>query len=425
MQFLVPLALVLAQTLPQREAPLSPSADFAGARPIGWPGQSTIWSDSFGTPATDWVNGVIELRNSDVLAVGFLNRSAATHPPSWDLVARRYTASGRLLWSRRIGGPGVDAGWGAVETADGRIAIVGPSDSAGAGESDVWLVVLDSRGVTVSEHRYGGAAEDSATGIALAHDGGFILTGWTQSAGAGGRDVLLIRTDDQGRELWRRTSGGPEADRGFYVATVEDGYVVAGVTGQPEAYDMLLVKFDESGEVLWQRSVGGSGNDPVHGLTILANGNIRLVGYTRSWDARDYDLIALTFSPDGNRLGQSILSGPGEDRAQFSATAPDGSTWVTGYTRRSADTDWDILLARIGPGGAFEPWMARIGTAASDNGTAIAIARNGDLLVGGHSATPSDGAEPPDGFIMRLAPGLLDRDDADIRLLPGPAPAEG
>lgn len=379
-----------------------------------------LWLDRFGTPGANLVNNVIELANGDVLATGYVS-DAGGAALNWDLFARRYTAAGRLLWSRRIGGAGLDAGWAAVESG-GRIAIAGPSASGGAGEEDAWLLVLGPGGETLIDRRYGGPAEDFVTGLAAAPDGGFVLAGWTQNGSHGGRDVLLLRTDAAGNELWRRSYGGPAMDRGFYARHVAGGYVVAGVTGTPEDYDFLLMKVDDAGTPLWQRVVGGPGNDPVHGLGILPDGRILLLGYTRSWNARDYDLAALTFSPDGRLLRHAQLGGPGDDRVQYGATAPGGSTWVVGRTTSFSGGPNDMLLARVGRDGRFEPWLGAVGTAAEENGAAIAVARNGDLLIGGSSGG-ADGAAPHQAILLRLRPrGIVRRTDgvAVADLPPGP-----
>lgn len=418
------IGMLAFAALPAAASPLPEWASESPAAAIDWTGttEAPLWSDTFGTPDVDWVNGVRELSGGDMVAVGFVNRGENDAPPSWDLVARRYSGSGELLWSRRLGGPGIDAGWGVVETADGGIAIAGASAGAAGGvdQTDVWLLVLDAEGQVRVDRRFGGPAEDFATGLTATADGGFLISGWTQSMGAGGRDVLLVRTDAEGRELWRRAYGGPDADRGFYVRPAEGGYVVAGVTGAPDSYDFLLMKVDDRGEMLWRRTVGGPANDPTHGLIVRPDGRILLIGYSRSWESRDYDLATLTFSAQGELLRHEMIGAPGDDRAQFAALGEDGSVWVTGYTRSFSGGDWDILVARIRPDGSFEPWLGAIASPGNDNGSAIALARNGDLLVSGYSAAPSGGREPPDGFVMRLRPDSVVRKShsVEVRAVP-------
>ena len=384
------------------------AATIANAPTPQWEGASRIrWSHLSGTEQTDWTNHVMELRDGSVFATGFVNRGEGDAPPSWDLVAQKFSSDGTLVWSRRIGGPALDAGWVGLELADGRVAIAGVSASGSAGSTDGWLLVLDGDGGILIDRRYGGDKEDFFTGIAPAADGGFLMTGWTQSAGAGGRDVLLVRTDKDGNELWRQAHGGPDADRGFYVKPVNGGYVIAGVTGQPQAYDFLLMKVDDLGAIVWRAVHGGPANEPTHGLAVLPDGRILLIGYSGNAAAGDYDLAALTFSPDGRLLRHETLAGPGDDRAQFAALASDGSVWVTGYTKSFGKGDWDVLVAKVRPDGSFERWLGAIASPHDDNGSVVAVARNGDLLISGYSAAASAGAAPPDGLVMRLDPASL------------------
>ena len=403
-------ALLLAPAC--RPAP-PPAGDVAqvianGARWDG-AGDATLWSWTGGTDRTDWITRVIETRDRSVVAVGFVNRTDPGGGGDWDAVAMRFTAEGRLLWSRRIGGAGLDAFWDVKEDARGRLVIAGFSSTASAGENDAWLVVLDRDGRQLFERRYGGAAEDRALGVALAADDGLVLVGETRSAGAGERDVLLVRTDADGVETWRRTYGGAEVDRGFFVAAVEGGYAIAGVTGPEGRYDILAMKVSERGDVVWRHAVGGEGNDPNHGMNVLPDGRIVVVGYAQSWDSAVHDVVALTFAPDGTLLRHELLGGPGDDRVMSSATDAEGGTWLFGYTRSFGAGEWDVMAARLRPDGSFEPWMAALGTAHQDQAYGASVASDGDLLVGGFTTAPSAGAAPADLLVARLAPSRIAR----------------
>ena len=92
-----------------------------------------------------------------------------------------------------------------------------------------------------------------------------------------------------------------------------------------------------------------------------------------------------------------------------------------------------ILAAGVGfaiRGGIFDNWgsefgftgeqLGAIGGAGNMNGSTVAVARGGDLLLGGYSALPSGGKAPPDAFLMRVAPDRVvqRREGVAVRVVP-------
>jgi hypothetical protein len=373
-----------------------------------WPaGPAVEWAWTAGTAQTDWITHVIETRDGDLVGVGFVNRSSDAQLPTWDAVAVRFRRDGGVRWSRTFGGPGVDAFWDVREAADGKLVIAGFTSSAGAGKNDAWLVVLDREGRLEVARHYGGAADDLALAVVPVPGDGYLVVGQTESEGAGERDVLLVRTDAGGHERWRRTHGGPGVDRAFFGVRSGDGFVVAGVTGTTESYDNLTLAVDANGAERWRSVVGGPGNDPNHGLSVLPDGRILVTGYTESWEARgERDLFALTYSPGGELLRHEVMGGPGDDRVMSAVTGPDGASWLLGYTK-SFGPAWDVMVARVGADGGFEPWMAAVGTPHDDHAYGGFLTGDGRLLVGGYRNTGA--GQPPDLLVARLAPDALVR----------------
>jgi hypothetical protein len=125
----------------------------------------------------------------------------------------------------------------------------------------------------------------------------------------------------------------------------------------------------------------------------------------------------MVYSPAGELLAHQAIGGPGDDRVQSIAAAPDGSVWFTGYTK-SFSNEWRMMVGRMGSEGAIEPWLAAIAGVGDTNGSTIALAGNGDLLLGGYAVAAAGAA--PDAFVMRVDPAKLVRrvDGVEVRAVP-------
>lgn len=67
------------------------------------------------------------------------------------------------------------------------------------------------------EKTFGGTNFDYGSAAQRTADGGYIIVGETESSGAGGRDVYLIKTDSSGNKVWEKTFGGNLDDYGSSV----------------------------------------------------------------------------------------------------------------------------------------------------------------------------------------------------------------
>jgi len=155
-----------------------------------------------------------------------------------------------ITFERTYGGINSDLGYSVQQTQDGGYIIAGETESYGAGLIDVYLIKTDSLGDTLWTRTFGGTSWDYGRSVAQTSDGGYIITGYTWSYGAGYADVYLIKTDPLGNTLWTRTFGGIDGDVGYSIQQTSDGgYIITGKTNSYGAGsdDVYLIKTDTLG----------------------------------------------------------------------------------------------------------------------------------------------------------------------------------
>lgn len=177
------------------------------------------------------------------------------------------------------GGERDDGSYSIIQASDLGFAVAGYTRSFGAGGSDMWLIRTVQKLWGTSTYyqadswnrTYGGLGDDAAKSIIQASDGGFALAGYTNSSGAGGFDMWLVKVDEYGEPQWNMTCGGEldDAANGL-IQTSDGGYLQTGYTNMPNgtAASTWLVKTDASGSMEWNQTYAGLGANAV-----IANGN--------------------------------------------------------------------------------------------------------------------------------------------------------
>ena len=203
--------------------------------------------------------------------------------------------SGIEQWSQTFGGSG--GGFSVQQTSDGGYIITGTTSSFGNGEEDVYLIKTDGNGIEQWSQTFGGKNIDYGWSVQQTSDGGYVITGWTQSFGNGSgpdpyeysfgsTDVYLIKTDGSGTEQWSQTFGGTEDDHGFSVQQTSDGgYIITGGTtsfGNGNG-DVYLIKTDGSGIEQWSQTFGGIYNEHGYSIQQTNDGGYIITGPTQSF----------------------------------------------------------------------------------------------------------------------------------------------
>ena len=128
------------------------------------------------------------------------------------------------------------------------------------------------------------------------------MAGYTYSFTVGGA-LFLIKTDANGNIIWAKTYGGTNSDYAFYVHQTSDGgYIVAGRTQSFGAggYDLFLIKTDANGNVIWAKTYGGTSWDNASSVQQTSDGGYIVAGYTGSFGAGNGDIFLIKTDTNGN-----------------------------------------------------------------------------------------------------------------------------
>jgi hypothetical protein len=229
----------------------------------------------------------------------------------------KWDAAGSVLWARTWGSSSgsdyVNGIWG---DGAGAIYTCGSTISFSESYSDLALVKWDATGNVLWNRTWGGSSGvDFASGIWGDGAGGIYTCGYTSSFGAGGSDLLLVKWDEAGNQVWNRTSGGLNEDSGngiwgdgFYIYTVGLSCILFAIFP-----DMTLTKWYASGTMVWQRSLCNMKIDWACGQAIWGDGeNIYACGYTGRPEGGT-DMVLTRWSTDGVLLSYSMSGVASED----------------------------------------------------------------------------------------------------------------
>jgi hypothetical protein len=260
----------------------------------------TMWTRVFGDSEMNGGYSVQQTTDGGYVVAGHTTRRS---PGARSAYLIRTDANGDPEWTRAYGDSGTTIAHSVRQTTDGGYVIAGYTDSHGAGRYDVCLIRTGSLGDTLWTRTYGGTRDDEGYSVEQTSDGGYIIAGYTDSYGAGFDDVYLIKTDPLGDSLWARTFGGDSNNCGYSVQqTTDGGYMIAGSTNSFGAggADVYLVKTDSNGDTLWTRTFGGAADDSGYSVQQTTDGGYVIAGTTWSFGAGGSDVYLIKTDSLGN-----------------------------------------------------------------------------------------------------------------------------
>ena len=264
---------------------------------------------TYSTGSTSWGQSVQQLDDNGYLFSGY------SYGTFGFIYLTRTNQYGDTIWNKFYPGWMDDYGSSLMIDDHQQVVICG---TAIVQMNDAELIKADLNGDTLWMNHYGGNDEGSANAIDQSFDGGYIMTGKSNS------NVNLVKTDSNGVFQWQKTYADLFLNVGLDVIQTHDsGYAVCGYTtyitkGPVQDIALIFVlKTNKNGDFLWSRSIDYFCGQAAYSLIETSDSGFLLCGYSNPSGYLGHTSVFLLKL---NESGDSI----------WSATFPLNSEWNEG-----------------------------------------------------------------------------------------------
>ena len=289
------------------------------------------------------------------------------------------------LFQKNYGNVNEDYGRGICQTADTGFYISGGTNSF-TESTNLYLFNIDKNGNLIWSNNIGGDNIDWGISVIETQDGGAAVLGYTNSFGAGGYDFYLIKSDSQGNILWQKTYGGADWDFGYSIA--EDNLGNLYLAGETYSYgsgnnDGYIIKTNNNGEIIWEKTIGTGLFEKISKIILLNNDNVAYAA-TQEADSQGSsgEFVVGTIDPLGNEIWQIIYSNDSDDEIADIIESGDNNLVFTGTMNPGIIGQSDTYFQKISLLNGDYILSNSIGLSNSDDIAKCVIElSNNDLLI--------------------------------------------
>lgn len=223
-----------------------------------------------------------------------------------DIYVCRLLPEGIVLWETTFGSNRVDKASDVAINNDDNIIIVGSTFSDNfleykKGTKDGFVMCVDNNGNQLWGQRFGNGNYasfiacdvDSNNNILIAGVQGQLNSNNSGINGIYNEDIMVLKLDETGEEVWRQTHGGQENEIATDIlSTLDGGILVIGATNSFDGIvkvnfgdrDAFALKLNRDGQTEWSEGYGGSQDEVLTSVAQDEFGHYWMVGQTTSSD---------------------------------------------------------------------------------------------------------------------------------------------
>jgi len=275
-----------------------------------------IWRTSFYESQYKCLKGFIKLDKLNNLYIGSEKVNVQNSEKS-DILIRKYTPNGTLLWTATYNNPLNRADWlsGLAIDNSSNCYIVGFSDLGSGRDYDLVTIKFDSTGKLQWSKLYNGQSSANDQGTAITCDSlgsNIFVTGFSFDS-VSGFNYVTIKYNSYGDSLWVRTYNGTGnySDRAYDIA-IDKSYNVY-VTGESRVnendFDVATIKYSVNGNQEWiVRWTGtNSWSDAGKKITLDDLNNIYIGGVTTIQSVWAFLAIKYSQTQGIKQIGNNVL----------------------------------------------------------------------------------------------------------------------
>ncbi|MHC1590585.1 MAG: hypothetical protein ACXQS8_00695, partial [Candidatus Helarchaeales archaeon] len=276
-------------------------------------------------------------------SVGFTNATG-----NEDLLLIKWDKAGNQVWNRTWGGTGNERGYDVICDNGTTIYTVGTTNSFGNGNTDVLIIRWDKDGNQIWNATWGTAGVDIGRAIDI-YDHLLYITGETNGQGVGLFDNFLLYFNSSGYYQWHDLWGTifNEYSRDIWVEQTfvyTVGYKQSTIANGTN--DGLCVKWDR---IFTGGSATGttwdSGFDDILNSVYSVNNQLYAAGHT--FNGIDYDVLLLSIDPDTLFINQSTTYASAGDDYCIDIKSDGNYLYTIGYSDMSGnDTNFDTAIGK-------------------------------------------------------------------------------
>ncbi len=311
-------------------------------------------------------------------------------------------------WNKRFNGipDQSDEARSIAVDAAGNSYVTGASFNNNNFNLDIVTIKYSPSGTPLWQQTYDGGVNDNDEGreIVVDNAGNSYVTGY--SRGANAQDIIVIKYDPNGTELWHQSYNGQASalDDGYAIAIDPSGNVYAGgiTTTNGFDFDAVVIKYNSAGTQQWatvyESGVNG-GNDDITDIAVDASGNVYSIGTCDSSGSTiNVQMMTTKFSSSGAVTWRKIYNGPSNDNDYGKAITLDnsGNVIVCGYSFET--NNWfDYVTVKYNSSGT-QQWAMRYNYGANryDEPWDVIADTLGNVYVTGQSQALGNNGTPPD-----------------------------